>query len=225
MPRTVVTITSDLFDEAQEASVRENLAVRLLIEETIKEFNLSEEALYSLRQKGSGKSLDPDKSLEQQGITSGAELVFTRDRRAPVRDVVVGGGASRVMLLAQRRPVLIEESTRRTFEILFQPAIIGRPDHTNPASIEMLAVNLEPFEGAKSVSRYHARLTEEGGNYYLESLAEHNPAYLNGSMVRMGEKRRLENNDRIRVGQITLTFTLRSTGTGNNPAASQGTTT
>lgn len=225
MPRTVVTITSDLFDEAQEASVRENLAVRLLIEETIKEFNLSEEALYSLRQKGSGKSLDPEKPLEQQGITSGAELTFTRDRRAPVRDAVVGGGASRVVLLSQRKPMLIEDVTRRTFEILFQPAIIGRPDHTNPASVEMLAVNLEPFEGAKSVSRYHARLTEEGGNYYLESLAEHNPAYLNGSIVRMGEKRRLEQNDRIRVGQISLTFVLRSSGTTQNPAGGQGTIT
>ncbi len=211
MARLVVTISSDLFDNPeQEASVRENLPVRTLIEETLKEFNLPEDALYALRIESSGKLLDPEKTLEQQGIRTGARLVFSRERRAPRRETALRGSASRVLFSTNKRPYFREDSRGDIFNIDFQPAIIGRPDHSNPASRELLAVNLEGYEGAKSVSRYHARLTEEGGQFYIESLAEHNPAYLNGELVRVGDKRVMYPGDKLRIGQITLTFGLRS---------------
>jgi hypothetical protein len=213
MPRLIVTITSDLFDQSeQEASIRENLPVHTLIEETLKEFNLPEDALYTLRIESSGKLLDPQKTLEQQGVRMGERLVFSRERRAQRRGVTLSG-TSRVALNTPRRPFFREDSRGQVFNIDFQPAIIGRPDHNNPSSRELLAVNLESYEGAKSVSRYHARLTESDGQFYIESLAEHNPAYLNGSMVRVGEKRLLSSGDKVRVGQITLTFGLRQAST------------
>lgn len=213
MPRLIVTITSDLFDQPeQEASIRENLPVHTLIEETLKEFNLPEDALYTLRIESSGKLLDPQKTLEQQGVKTGERLVFSRERRVQRRGATLSG-ASRVALSTPRRPFFREDSRGEVFNIDFQPAIIGRPDHNNPASRELLAVNLEGYEGAKSVSRYHARLTESDGQFYIESLADHNPAYLNGSMVRVGEKRLLSPGDRVRVGQITLTFGIRQGAT------------
>lgn len=220
MTRLVVTILSDLFDKPeQEASVRENLLVRTLIEETLKEFNLPEDALYTLRVESSGKLLDPERTLEQQGVKTGERLIFSRERRAVRREALLGGGASRVMFSTSKRPFFREDSRGEIFNLEFQPAIIGRPDHSNPASRELLAVNLESYEGAKSVSRYHARVTENRGQFYIESLAEHNPVYLNGSMVRVGEKRLLNPGDRVRIGQIALTFGIRQGMTQSVPNA------
>jgi hypothetical protein len=225
MTRLVVTISSDLFDNAeQEASVRENLPVRTLIEETLKEFNLPEDALYALRIEGSGRVLDGEKTLEQQGVKTGERLTFSRERRAPRREAAIGGGASRILFTTSKRPYFREDSRGEMFNIEFQPAIIGRPDQNNPASRELLAVNLESYEGAKSVSRYHARVTEDQGQFYLESLAEHNPAYLNGSIVRFGEKRVMYPGDKIRIGQITLTFGVRTGTTQSVPNMPQGQT-
>jgi hypothetical protein len=208
--RINLTIISDLFDEPnQEASVRENLPVRTLISEARKEFNLPDEGVYAIRIEESGKALDPDKTLEQQGVRAGMILRLARERRAPVREVVVGAGVSRVVLAGPNRPFLREDVTGKVFDIMFQPALIGRPDPTNPQSVELLAVNLGPFEGSKSVSRYHARITEEKGKFFLESLADHNPAHLNGSIVRIGDKRLLMAGDKLTIGKITLSFGLR----------------
>ncbi|MDW8298884.1 MAG: FHA domain-containing protein [Anaerolineae bacterium] len=224
MTRLVITISSDLFDQPeQEASVRENLLVRTLIEETLKEFNLPQDALYTLRIESNGRLLDPEKTLEQQGVKTGERLLFSRERRAPRREVILGNNASRIMFSTSKRPFFREDSRGEIFNIDFQPAIIGRPDHSNPASRELLAVNLEGYEGAKSVSRYHARVTESQGQFYIESLAEHNPVYLNGAMVRLGEKRVMYPGDKVRVGQITLTFGIRQSATqyiSNAPQAS-----
>lgn len=198
--------------------MRENLPVRTLIEETIREFNLPEDALYVLRVESNGRLLDPEKTLEEQGIKTGERLLFSCERRAARREAALGGNASRIMLSTSRRPYLREDSRGEIFDITFQPAIIGRPDPSNPASREFLAVNLENYEDAKSVSRYHARITESQGQFFIESLAEHNPAYLNNSMVRVGEKRAMHPGDKIRVGKITLTFGLRHGTTQDAPS-------
>lgn len=210
MARINVTIVSDLFDEAnQEASIRENLPVRTLLSEAKREFNLADDGAYALRFQETGKALDPDKTMEQQGVRAGAILILTRERRPAMREAVANAGVSRSNITGQNRPFLREDMTGKIFEIMWQPAVIGRRDPTNPQSVENLAVNLETIEGAKSVSRYHARMTEDKGKFYLESIADHNPAYLNGSIVRVGDKRLLMPGDKIEVGKITLSFGLR----------------
>jgi hypothetical protein len=60
-------------------------------------------------------------------------------------------------------------------------------------------------------------VTESQGQFFIESLAEHNPAYLNDSIVRVGEKRVMYPGDKVRVGKITLTFGLRQGVTQNMP--------
>lgn len=221
MARMIITITSDQFDNPQqEASIRENLPVRTLVAETKQEFNLPEDGLYTLRVQESGKVLELDKTLEQQGLKTGAALVLVKERRAQIRQQAkVGSPAQRAALGGATRPFFREDSTGTMFDVKFQPAIIGRPDPTNPQSAEALAVNLAGFEGAKSVSRYHARLTEDRGQFYIESLADHNPAYLNEGMVRLGEKRLLMPGDQVRCGKITLTFGVRQTGATQAPQA------
>jgi hypothetical protein len=212
MARTVLTITSDLFnaDELdQEASIRENLPVRTLLAETRREFNLPD-GNYGFKVKGSGKILDPEKTLEQSGIHTGAVLVLTRERRAaPVEQNLSTDFSRKMPLTGPYKAALREEEIGQTFEIKWQPAIIGRPDAANPDSIEMLAVNLGPFEGSKTVSRFHARITEQGGQFFIESITDNNPTYLNDGLIRMGERRFLQTGDKIRVGKFEFTFTIR----------------
>lgn len=220
MPRIRLTISSDMFDiSPQEATIRENLPVRTLLAETRKEFNLPEDASYSLRDERTGKMLEADKTLEQQNIQTGAQLVFNMERRAPPRQNAAVHGFEKHPIGGMVQPYLREQSTGHVFEIQWQPAIIGRPDPTNTQSVQFLAVDLGNFEGSKSVSRYHARISEEAGKFYVESLADHNPAYLNKSIVRVGERRLLEQGDLITVGKINLVFgvrgnTMRAPGAG-----------
>src|SRR5450432_556216 len=209
MARTILTITSTLFDEGdQEVSIRENLPVRTLLAEANQEFSL-EEGTYNLSLKGNGKVLEPDKTLEQQGVQTGAVLVLNRERRAPMFEAFDDGNQSRVAISGKHRAFLREVLSNQAFDIKFQPAIIGRPDAANPSTSEILAVDLGPFEGARNVSRFHARITEQNGNYYLEPMAEHNPTYLNNIMLRLGERRALEPGDKIRVGKISLVFGIK----------------
>jgi hypothetical protein len=220
MARTLITIKSDLFDtpEGEEASVRENLPVRTLISEIVKEFELPEGS-YTLRQEG-GKPLEADKTLEQTNVRMGAVLVFSRERRVVRRptEVVAASGVvnltgaprSRAMITSSNRAFLQDTTTGEEYPISWQPAIIGRPDANNPASADILAVNLGKNAAAQTVSRQHARITEMDGQYFLESMSERNPTYLNDGQVRLGEKRFLASGDKIRVGTITMGFEIKT---------------
>jgi hypothetical protein len=206
--RTVLTITSQLFDDPeQEVSIRENLPIRTLIAEARSEFNLPD-GNYTLAVQSSGKVLDAEKTLEQVGIQTGAVLMLTRERRmqqlAPAAPL-----SARQAITSKAEAFITEDSSGKNFEITFQPAIIGRMDANNPEHAELLAVDLGNLEGSKSVSRAHARITEQKGTYFVEPMAEHNPLYLEGSAVRFGEKRVLATGDKIRLGNFTLTFNIR----------------
>ncbi len=208
MARTILTISSELFDDpSQEASIRENLPIRTLLAETRKEFDLPD-GNYTLTIKSNGRVLDPEKTLEQSGVQTGAVLILNRERRAssPVRDLSVIEDFPRRVITSSVQATLREEATGQVFEIKWQPAIIGRPDGNNPASANMLAVNLGPLEGSKAVSRHHAGITEQDGQYFVESMSSNNPTYLNDGLIRSGERRFLESGDKIRVGHFILTF-------------------
>jgi hypothetical protein len=203
MDRIILTISSELFDEAdQEASVRKNVTVRALIDEIRREFSLLD-GNYTLAVRG-GKALDPDKTLEQIGIQTGGELTFDRERRRLSQQIVARGGQYFQAISGRRQAVLREESTGQTFEIEWQPAIIGRPDAANAASGDALAVDLGTLPEARTVSRQHARITEYGGQFFLEGVAERNPTFLNEKQLLPGEKRALASGDTIRVGSIRL---------------------
>jgi len=212
MARIVVTITSDLFDDTeQEASIRENLPLRTLLTETKREFNLPE-GNYLFRAKNNGKILDPEKTLEQSGIQTGAVLIFSRERRNVQQSqysAMPEPEAVRRAITGPKMAFLRDEDTGVTFDLRWQPAIIGRPDASNPESATSLAVNLGPLEGSKTVSRHHARILEQNGQFFLENIVDHNPTYLNDSLIRAGERRMLEVGDKIRVGKFTLIFNFK----------------
>jgi hypothetical protein len=207
MDRVTLTITSDLFDDnpQQEASVRANVTIRTLIEETRREFNLME-GNYILTPVGEQEPLPHDQTLEQLGVLMGSELVFQRERHSISQHMVVRGGHF-FQPIADAPPAFVREGSSGTvFDIGWHPAIIGRPDATNPASGDMLAINLGDMEEARTVSRQHARILVQAGNYFLEPLAQRNPTFINDVEMEYGEKKRLKTGDKIRVGQVALTF-------------------
>lgn len=208
MDRIILTITSELFDEAdrrQEVSVRANLTVRALIEEIRREFNLLD-AGYRLTLAGQREALPLDRTMEQLGLQTGAELVFERDRHRLDQRVIARGGQYFEAVSQPGRVRLREAASGQTFPIEWQPAIIGRPDAANPATAQALAVDVSALAEGRTVSRRHAQITERGGTYYLEALNERNPTLLNGQALALGERRALSPGDRIRVGLVELVF-------------------
>jgi len=153
MARIVVTISSDLFDDTeQETSIRENLPIRTLLTEAKREFSLPE-GNYSFRVKSNGKILDPEKTLEQSGIQTGAVLILSRERRSVQQSQYSAFPEEempRRAIAGPKMAFLRDEDTGVTFDIRWQPAIIGRPDASNPESATSLAVNLGPLEGSKT---------------------------------------------------------------------------
>lgn len=208
MQRLNVTIESDLFEESQEASLREHLAVRKLLSEITSEFELPE-GQYTLYLKSNGQMLNPEKTFEQCGVRMGAVLVLRGIERArPVESTDRLALPSLRPIQGARKAYLQEERTGTWFEIHSQPALIGRPDTSNPQSAALLVVNLGELEGAKSVSRNHAQITETQGLYLIQALSESNPTYVNDSPLRLSEPRVLAVGDTIRVGRFTLGFAL-----------------
>lgn len=208
MDRIILTITSELFDEAdrrQEVSVRANLTVRALIEEIRREFNLLD-AGYRLTLAGQREALPLDRTMEQLGLQTGAELVFERDRHRLDQRVIARGGQYFEAVSQPGRVRLREAASGQTFPIEWQPAIIGRPDAANPATAQALAVDVSALAEGRTVSRRHAQITERAGTYYLEALNERNPTLLNGQALALGERRALSPGDRIRVGLVELVF-------------------
>ncbi len=65
------------------------------------------------------------------------------------------------------------------------------------------------FVNEHSISRRHARIIREGGDYYLLDCGSKNGTKLNGRLI---ERERLTDNDQVLLGKIVLTFREPSTG-------------
>nr|WP_300788383.1 FHA domain-containing protein [uncultured Acetatifactor sp.] len=57
-----------------------------------------------------------------------------------------------------------------------------------------------------SVSRMHARITNEEGDTYLEDLNSTNGTFQNGQRMRPYEKKKLAEGDEIRFGKVVFIF-------------------
>lgn len=57
-----------------------------------------------------------------------------------------------------------------------------------------------------SVSRIHARIVQEGADYYLEDLNSTNGTYKNGLRLQPYEKRKLDTGDELKCGRVVLIF-------------------
>jgi hypothetical protein len=208
MARIIFTLTSELFDEPnQELSVQPHISVSELIGSAVDEFRLPP-GDYNIYDRDTNRRLELDRSMEQLGIQTGMVLLFRREEQQPqyTRVIAVKGQMRMPFSFAPQSAFVREAETKTVFRLQWQPAVIGRPDSSNPDSNKLLAINLDAIPHGLSVSRNHASISEEEGIFYLEALSTRNPTFLNDQHLVVGEKYPLQNEDQIRVGKVTLIF-------------------
>jgi hypothetical protein len=194
-----IEISIDVFDQLdQRAKVKKNLTVEVFVDEILREFDdldRKNPQSYGLFLKGNTHPLDLGKTLEQLDIHGQDELVFRYAR-----------SLQRAALPERQNVFLIDDSTHKVFELHWSPAIIGRPDSSDPAHNELLAVNLEPYPEGRKASRRHAQITYEDGQYYLESLSDTNPTFINAEHKPISGKRRIQSSTSIIIGKGLFKF-------------------
>ena len=104
------------------------------------------------------------------------------------------------MLLALRVIGRPEEDTGGPVIVHFDPrgGLIGRAD----------TARLVLPDPKRTVSRFHAHVSFEGGRYLIEDMGSTNPAAVNGQPLVSGQRVALASGDRIRIGGYTLSAEL-----------------
>lgn len=193
-----MSISSDLFVEKpqQNVEVLGNVPVKTVIYEVMKEFSLK--GSYALWWKSTKQELDVNRTLAEQHVTMGAELEFgQRAMRFPAGSTQITG---------PMRGYFRAEGDGRTFPLAWQPALIGRS--TDSASASQLAVDLKDLDQTKTVSRQHAQVTENNGEYLIQRLAENNQLVVDGRQLARLSPVAVKNGSVVKVGNLTLTFVI-----------------
>jgi pSer/pThr/pTyr-binding forkhead associated (FHA) protein len=196
-----IDVKIDVFEHTgQRARLRKTLTVSALVDEILKEFDdITADApeKYAVYLKGNERPLAASETLTQLDIQPQDELVFDY-----VRQTI------RKMLEPHQYATLREEATGKTYDIQWQPAIIGRPTNEVDHNI-MLAVNVQSLTTGKTISRKHAQITFAEGRYYIEPLAENNPVFLGGKEVPLNTRREIKNGDKLLFGhnKVSMLFT------------------
>ena len=85
---------------------------------------------------------------------------------------------------------------------------LGKPnDHTPPD------IDLSGFPHSQIVSRTHAKIFQEGDDFYIEDMGSANGTYINHAPLPTGNRHRLKNGDRIALGKedkVSFIFQLKS---------------
>jgi hypothetical protein len=191
-----ILINVDVFDQkGNQAKVRKSLTIGGLVEEILREFDDLDRRIphaYAIYLKNRLQALDRNRTLAQLDIQPRDELECRYARRS-----------RREALPVNRKAFLHEETSRRIFELRWQPALIGRPD-ADPSHNELLAINCEQFSDGLRVSRRHAQITADRGEFYVESLSPNNATFVNDEEIT--QRHKLHPGDRIRVGKTQITF-------------------
>lgn len=205
MDRISVTIDIQANNIGQKpANVRSSLVVANLIATIKDKYNL--DGNYVLRLDNERYELPEDLPLDQAGTHEGSVLVF-----APVREETgtldaIQRGVRHRLSKGFKRVYLQETRFLSEFDLVWQPAVIGRRDTRNPSKNRLLAVDLDELEEDSTVSRHHACITEQGGSFFIESVNGRNPTFLNDARLRMGVRYPLPPGARIQVGRMNLLF-------------------
>ena len=100
--------------------------------------------------------------------------------------------------------VLHSEDGKENYPISTNKAVIGRFDPVTGLKPE---VDLSGADINRSISRQHARLTLEGGIYYLcEEPGALNGTFINGRKLITGKPTRVKDGDNVTLGMVKLVF-------------------
>jgi hypothetical protein len=189
---------------SKRVNLRSSLLVANLVAAVKDKFNLDGD--YKVLLSDSGRALNAHSPLEQAGVADGSVLVFS--------PVVEASGTRDAILLGVRQPFsrsfqrvyLQEERGLGEHDLAWQPAVIGRENRREPSQNKLLAVNLGEAEGATSVSHHHACITEADGAFFIESINQYNPTYVDDTRLRPWTRHPLPAGSRIQVGRVALNF-------------------
>jgi len=190
----------DIFEHTgQRARLRRSLTVSGLIDEILKEFDdVPAESIekYAIYLKDVARPLSVNSSIIELDLQPQDELVFDYKHQT-----------IRQMLFPEQFAYLLEETSGTKFDIQWQPSVIGRPTAEAEHNL-MLAVNAQLIPNGMTISRRHAQITFSDDCYYIESLSENNPIFLNGKEIPFNTKWEINSNDKLSFGRhkVTLSF-------------------
>lgn len=195
-----IDVKIDVFEHPdQRARVLDSLTPAGLIQEILKEFDdITADApeKYAIYLKGMERPLNANYTMSQLDIQPQDELVFDYVRKT-----------IRQMLQPSQYAMLREDTSGKTFDIQWQPAVIGRP--TNEVDHDItLAVNVQLIPNGMTISRKHAQITFSDGKYYIEMLAENNLLMLNGKEMALNSRKEIKNGDKLHAGRNKVPFTF-----------------
>jgi hypothetical protein len=207
MDRMTLTLDIQANDiGARRVNVRSSLLAANLIATIQDKFNL--DGNFELRLPGGRQGLPLDSPLDQAGVTEGGTLTCVRVMETTGTLDAIARGVREPWSKNFQRVYLSEARTLNEYDLGWQPAVIGRKDHRNPANNRLLVVDLEEIEELPTVSRHHACVTETNGSFFVESVQARNPTYLDGQRLRAGVKYPLPPGAIIQAGRVWLTFHL-----------------
>ncbi len=185
----IPVIIFDMEHESQRVLLKRDLRVRELREMLVSKFiegatNISEYAVFY-----ENRPLGLNETLEQLAPFARLQLGRVDRQQAP-----------------QDRLVLKVDPDIE-FVIQRLPAVIGRSKQG-----QSVDVNLNDLPDALTVSRRHATILQQNGNYYIQNITEGSdkPLYINDQVITSQLMKELNNNDKIRLGKITLSFYIHS---------------
>lgn len=205
MDRISVTIDIQANNIGQKpANLRSSLVVANLVAHIKDKFNL--DGNYVLRLQSDRHELPQDMPLDQTSTREGSVLVFEPVLEETGTLDAIQRGVRNRLSKGFKRVYLQETRFLSEFDLVWQPAIIGRRDTRNPSKNRLLAVDLDELEEDATVSRHHACITEQNGSFFIESINSRNPTFLNDARLRMGVRYPLPPGGRIQVGRMNLLF-------------------
>lgn len=198
------TLLIDVGDkQRQEAQALPQITPRELIEAILEEFTEFEylgppAADYVLVRPDDPTPLDEEESLERQ-VTQGEHLLL-REREAPLPPGTRPPGQRAYL---REKPSTQEPPIARVHKLHWLPAVIGRRGQ-DAATTEEVAVNLSAHPDGLRVSRRHAQIDEEDGQFYIESLSS------NPTTVHMGDQQKTVETGRCPLKHGDVIYLVRS---------------
>lgn len=194
-------VKMDIFEHTgQRARLRRTLTISGLIEEILKEFDdISQDSVekYAIYLKGVDQPLIKRATITDLDLQPQDELVFEYKHHTILEN-----------LLPEQYANLIEEKSGKTYNIQWQPAVIGRPTAEAEHNM-MLAVDVQYIPDGMTISRRHAQITYADDHYFIEPLTENNPIFVNGKEIPFETRKEINNQDRLTFGKhdVSMTFT------------------
>lgn len=192
----------------RKLNARADLTVSSLITAIKDHFSLN--GSFELRLQDSETGLPEQSGLVAAGVTPASVLKCVPVRMQSTTPALIDSGQRKRFSQKFQRVFFLDQKSMLEYDLTYWPAVIGRRDRSDPARNRLLAVDLEGAEPTPSVSRHHACITEENGQFFIEALQDNNPLYANGKRLEARFKHPLPTGATLQLGAIKLNFNVRS---------------